>query len=69
MATIEPLVRPFETPSSSPLPGTGTIPQLTPDAILVVHGSGVSKSGGYSYSYSAEWYIDAKQYEITQNGG
>jgi hypothetical protein len=64
---MEPLVRPFETPRSSPAtPGIATIPQLTPDAILVVQGGGQVKSGGFSYSVSVTFYADAKQYEVGQ---
>lgn len=66
MAGFEPLVRPFETPQSSPSqPGVETIPALTPDAILVVQGSGQTKSGSWSWSWSIECYADAKQYEVS----
>jgi hypothetical protein len=67
MPSFEALVRPFETPRSSPAtPGIATIPQLTPDAILVVQGGGQVKSGGFSYSVSVTFYADAKQYEVGQ---
>lgn len=63
---MEPLVRPFETPSSSPsLPGVASIPQLVPDAILVVQGGGQSKTGNFSWSWSIQCYADSHQYELS----
>lgn len=66
MAQFEPLVRPFESPSVTSLPGVQTIPALTPDPILIVSGSGQSKSGGFSWSWSIQRYADSKQYEAAQ---
>lgn len=67
MASFEPLVRPFETPSlSPPTLGVGTIPALTPDVIFVAQGSGQMKSGGYSWSWELECYADAQQYETVE---
>lgn len=70
MAGLEPLVRPFETPDVTPVPGTASIPQLSPNVTLVVSGAGQIKSGTWSYSLSFQCYADAKQNEqTTDNGG
>jgi hypothetical protein len=63
---MEPLVRPFETPVAAPSLGTGTIPALVPDAILIVQGSGQVKSGEWSWSWSIQTYAGAKQYELSE---
>jgi hypothetical protein len=65
MATFEPLIRPFETATSSPKPGVASIPQITPDVQLIVSGNGLIKSGSYSQSWSFSQYADAKQTEQT----
>jgi len=66
MATFEPLIRPFETPGSSPRPGVASIPQIVPNVMLVVSGGGQTKSGGFSWSWSVTTYADAKQNEQTE---
>jgi hypothetical protein len=65
MATFEPLIRPFETLTTSPRPGVASIPQVAPNVELVVTGGGQTKSGGFSWSWSVSCYADAKQTEQT----
>jgi hypothetical protein len=62
---LEQIIRPFTDQSSSPVLGTGTIPQLSQNITLVVVGNGAIKSGNYSYSYSIDKYADAVQTEQT----
>jgi hypothetical protein len=66
MAQFESLVRPFANVDTAPTPGVISVPTPVPNAVLIVVGAGMVKSGTYSYSYNLQCYADGVQKELSQ---